>query len=355
MNMPKRNRSVSVMKGIGIFCVVLGHASLTRYLSPLIRVIQLPIFWWVAGWTFDYSKYGKNVGKLLGARLHKFMVPYMGYMFLLMLCHNWFYEFGIMDGLGGGIYVTINDYFTAFTGYFLLGYELLCGAVWFMAPFLISTILFGNIVCFTSLICKEDIKKVWIWTTLISFLIGIFGMILIEIGVITGYRFEMGMLMLPVITVGRIVNMNYSKIEKFINPIGVILSIGIMYGTYFYYGKIINLGSNEIVNPCFFYIIVGGGLYFVMYLIKIVSKLKENNWIVSILALFGDYSLDIMILHMVFFRLLFGINLHIGKPAVEDYTTFVFSNWGICLVIGITLPILVRKICELIYGKIFIR
>ena len=60
MNMPKRNRSVSVMKGIGIFCVVLGHASLTRYLSPLIRVIQLPIFWWVAGWTFDYSKYGKN-------------------------------------------------------------------------------------------------------------------------------------------------------------------------------------------------------------------------------------------------------------------------------------------------------
>lgn len=101
MNMPKRNRSVSVMKGIGIFCVVLGHASLTRYLSPLIRVIQLPIFWWVAGWTFDYSKYGKNVGKLLGARLHKFMVPYMGYMFLLMLCHNWFYEFGIMDGLGG--------------------------------------------------------------------------------------------------------------------------------------------------------------------------------------------------------------------------------------------------------------
>lgn len=353
--MHKKNRSVSLMKGIGIFCVVLGHASLARYSSPLIRVIQLPIFWWVAGWTFDYSKYGKNVGKLLGARLHKFMVPYIGYMFILMLCHNWFYDFGVMDGLGGGIYVTVSDYFVAFTGYFLLGYELLCGAVWFMSPFLISIVLFGNIVCFTSLIYKEESKKMWICTTVICFLIGILGMLLIERGVITGYRFEMGMLMLPVITVGKIVNMNYSKIDKFINLVGAIFSVGIMYGTYFFYGKIISLGSNEIVNPCFFYIIVGSGIYFVMYFVKVMSKLKENSRIVSILALFGNYSLDIMILHMVFFRLLFGINLHIGKPVIEDYVTFVFANWGICLVIGIMLPILVRKVCQLFYRKIFMR
>lgn len=339
-----KSEEVSLIKGIGIFCVVLGHACVQA--QPFVSMFHLAIFFWSAGFTYNYSKYGDNVALLIGTRLHKFMIPYIGYMLILMLCHNIFYYMGIMDE-GIRLYKGA-DYITAFFGYFTLNFESFSGPVWFISPFLISTILMGNIVYFMKIRYVKNITKIWNGVLIISWVLGIVGVFLVDKGFQTGYRYELALVMLPIMVMGKIANMYYQRVKKSINFIGALFAIGIVIVPYLYSGKFISLGSGELLSPYIFYIITFSGIYFVLWLVKMLLYILPYYH--KIFCTLGDYSLDIMILHIVFFRIIYGLSNY-SKGYKQDYATFVFSNSIICLVVGIIFPIMVRKVAQISYQR----
>lgn len=137
---------ISCMKGFAIFSVVLGHCSV--YFSRYVNSYHIAIFFFIAGYSYNWDKYEKAPERLIGTRVHTFMKSYIPYMLIFGLLHNTFLKMGIMpEGVEPyGQY----DLLTRFFRYFVLEYEPLCGAVWFMAPWLIAVAYYGLIAALCS-------------------------------------------------------------------------------------------------------------------------------------------------------------------------------------------------------------
>ena len=222
-NMMKK-RELSILKGIGIFFVVYGHA-LFSFAYPLIQAANVTVFFLVAGWSYDFKKYSGNVSGLIGARLHKFMIPYIMYMMGYLVLHNVFYRWGMYLGQDT-LYTDLSTYINVFAGYFQLGFDSLCGPTWFMAPYLISTALWGNLIYVINRKYKGECKDLWRTVLFFAVIFGILGVLIIQKGIMTGYRWEIALLMLPVMAFGKLVSINWDRIHRYFHPLCAFVAWG---------------------------------------------------------------------------------------------------------------------------------
>lgn len=189
------NPFVACMKGLAIFSVVLGHCS--QYFNGYVNMYHIAVFFFIAGYSYNWNKYEKAPELLIGTRLHTFMKSYIPYMLILGLLHNSFWRMGIMPA--GVEPYGRYEFIARFFRYFMLDYEPLCGAVWFMAPWLIAVAYYGLIAALSYKIA--DGRKYCI-TAAICIVFGLFGVWMLDHGLIQGYRNEIALLFMPVIALG---------------------------------------------------------------------------------------------------------------------------------------------------------
>ncbi|AKB47133.1 O-acetyl transferase [Methanosarcina sp. Kolksee] len=79
---------IDTLKGIGIILVVLAHYSLPIALDTYIFSFHMPLFFFISGFLFDFSKYTESASYFVKGRFKSLIVPY--FCFAVITCIFYF-------------------------------------------------------------------------------------------------------------------------------------------------------------------------------------------------------------------------------------------------------------------------
>lgn len=139
-----RRTDISILKGIGILLMVIGHAGAPRWFSHFLYTFHMPLFFMASGYFFSPSK-ADEPWTFVGQRFRGFYLPFLKWSLFFLLMHNLLFMTGILTSVSDkGLYsfdaIVNRVNLLVFT---MSGYEPhLLGAAWFMRALLLVNLLF---------------------------------------------------------------------------------------------------------------------------------------------------------------------------------------------------------------------
>ena len=145
-----RNATISIMKGIAIILMVIGHAEAPWYVTNFIYTFHMPLFFIAAGYFFS-SKYRSQPWTFISKRVKGLYFPFIKWAIIFLLLHNVWHHFGILNetygNWTGGVthpytwqtfWHRLVSIFTTMSGYD----EFMAGAFWFFRGLFVASILY---------------------------------------------------------------------------------------------------------------------------------------------------------------------------------------------------------------------
>lgn len=343
----KKHTEISYLKGIGIIAVVLGHTNASN-IVPIIYYWHLPLFLFVIGLTYNKEKYANNVSRLIAARLHSFFPMYMVYMVLLGLMRNVFYKMGILQDVYQPYDICTG--MDALVNYLKLNAEPFAGALWFMFPFFWATLLYGVIYLAIYKLRLSE-RGECIFSFVCCTLCSVVGFFYVGKEFFLSSFFDIALVIMPIVWAGGMYRKLQTHSRKFFNIIGFALGIMVLLIAHYRYNLWIILDQRKYVNPLVFYLLAIIGIYCCICVAKLLDK-KSNNIVSRCIGEIGNYSMDIMTLHFLFFKLVDFIYFTCFKVednfVLSDFPHSLYSKTS-CIVytlVGVSGPILVRMILK---------
>lgn len=338
----KRDQTISILKGIGILCVVIGHASIDqpqgyRFLYNVIYAFHMPLFLIASGYFFKAVNIDGCVN-FIKRKLKGVYFPFLKWSLIFLLLHNFFFKIGVLNAQYGwnGNGTTFFDLrqilFNALN--ILLRMEhydgYLLGAYWFMRVLFVSSIL----ICVISSLINKLLKNKEYSIIATSALFLIFAIIKtyyqITLPVIPrgGYREVIGV---SFIGVGYIFGQtdfkkHLNKIYTFVIALVLFLICIIYHPSSMAEEKTFIDSISMFVSGCCGFVLI--------YQVSLI--LKHNTLLSSTLSYMGGYSLTIMTFHFLMFKpisylrtIVYGWDWHmIGcHPVINEQNTWMW----ICL------------------------
>ena len=346
----KRDKTIDVLKGLGIISIVLGHAcnSDNFYSIPMklthdfVYTYHIMIFVFVSGYLFHES----SVKKYIVKRIHSLYVPAVITAFVSMAAYPLWLKLCVVETKDKEFFIKniIKTVLFRPNGIFV-------GPLWFVT-FTFGVGLAANII--HKLLKGRD--KILITTVVV---LGIVGIITCNIYwkyfnfivyIMDGYSVSRALVAIPVFFMGMYFRKKglIKKIKSFIWPIAGLILLLCNYIS----GYSIDIASYELYGGYLFYIIMIIGMVFIISLGKFVSLNKKAEKLVSIV---GKYSLSIMAGHMMVIKLIDGIAGLILKADPERLQLFPYSFpqlWWLYTILGVVIPIMVSILIEKIRLKI---
>lgn len=293
----ERENYWSIMKGLGILAVILGHAGapITKY----IYMYHLALFFFISGFLYK-EKYSANPFLYFGTRMKNLWWPMTKYGVIFALLHNIFLDLNVytnqnIDGIMAINYANINGFIWMIKGVILMKeMELIGGAMWFIRPLLVSLIIF----CAIRYIALHKIFKraeIYVITLVLSCFL--FANYLISNKMVLKYYSDIALLVLPIIYFGFLAKKYWAsiRIRLDIGMLSLILLIFItnMSNTH------IDLSQRRIINPIIFLLTSVLGIYINLVLAKQILKSQKIS---RIMVYIGERSFHIMALHFLMFK-----------------------------------------------------
>ena len=140
--MPDR-RYWNVLKGIGILCVVLGHAC--SWAHDFVYEFHIPLFFFISGFMYSEKKYGDDPYLNVINRFKSSWIKYVIVYWIIMLLHNSLIRWGFMPI--GTEYFSLRNLAEA-CAFVLLGTanELMGGTVWFVPALCMASVFLSFLV-----------------------------------------------------------------------------------------------------------------------------------------------------------------------------------------------------------------
>lgn len=131
------NQAFSIMKGIAIISVVLGHCTTNSRIEAFVNQYHLAVFFFVAGFFFK-EKYVVTPMDFIWKKVKRLYVPFVVAGIGCLLLHNIFYHLNIYD-----TELTIAQFEKGIFDVIIrmVSNELLMGAMWFCPAMLIVSII----------------------------------------------------------------------------------------------------------------------------------------------------------------------------------------------------------------------
>lgn len=346
--MRKLDNKVSFLKGIAIISVVMGHV--WRGSIPIVYMYHLPVFFFVSGWLYNEEKYHNKQSLLFASRMNSTMKVYIGYTVLqIFIIHNLFVQIGVFNQ-----YFSLKDMLNNFTLSLAFVYvEPISPANWFIPVSIVAILIFGGL-CEGSRVVKTllHIKKEIFVKSAMSIgcaLIGFYCMYFSQLA----WRLEIAFLMVPILLLGHLAKKNEEYLGKYLSAGFVIPYFLFGYIIYKIYKVNIDLSGDEIINPIVIYPLILGGVYCCLVLEKYLHKYMK---IYSVIEYIGNYSLDIMMMHMVAAKLVDYVYLtQINSTEISKLNVIVpyIPQLAVAYIIaGVGIPILFRNMCKYIWKRI---
>lgn len=343
----ERNLIFDIIKALGIIAIVIGHCFPSKDVIRFVYGFHLPIFFFVSGLQFNDEKYSKSPYYLLQNRVKSMWGSCFFYMTFFTLTNNLFLKLHILPGNEfTGLNSVINKIFANF---FLVGFERLGGAMWFVPMMLSGVIIFGAI----NYISFEFFNRFRIIiASVLGILAGALGIYCCQHSLRLTHYTQVSLLLIPIMLLGYLISYKKLALEKLLRlPIAILTLILFIYFTVIkdYH---IELSVSQIVSPLLFYPIVICGIYNICYLAKAAAL---NKYIAKALAFIGKYSFDIMALHFLCFKVIDLIFGTITNTSPEIYSAFPhgFTHiWPIYIIVGIIAPPFIRIGASKLYSLI---
>lgn len=342
----KNNVQINILKGIGIISVVLGHTCF--YLVKYVYMYHLALFFFVAGFLYNEDKYGNDVSALHAARMKSVMLPFLLYNFLHLLLRNWM--------IGCGLYsenvapLSKKDFIINFASSFcFISVELIGSAFWFLPVLITANVVWGSIISISNKFLNKYQMLIRYFGVIFSAAVGV---LLIQKEVVLLFHFEEALLVVPILGLGQIYKKNKMKIDKNINWVLALTAGGIVTLTPILADTYIELSMDRIINPFVFYGVTLCGMIFWVW---VSEKIVKFRLLAQVISICGQYSFDIMAMHLFFTKLVDLVYLTYIEPDAGDKARFVYSVvklWPIYLVVGVVGPIAFRKMIDFSLKKI---
>lgn len=331
--MKNRNQVIDILRAIGIVLVVLGHCTDNVFLSRFVYIFHLPLFFLISGYLY------KEVccdapWEYIGLRMKNYLKAYVIYNGILVILHNVFYY---MDLLQSTTVYNLNDITIKFLDSFLFtSTEAFAAALWFIPVLLASLIIFNFIYYITRSVDKnKEIER-----AIIIVLCTLLGIYLNRNNLSLGLHYQTSLVVLPFIYIGQLVRKHGLEAIK-INKLLALLIVVITLLTIKFIPGRVDLSQNNLWHSYLFYPLSIGMLY-VTYVIGFVVN-QHFKKITNILVYIGIRTLPIMGLHIVCYKLLDFIVIHLFTKNYDVLPRFTVSYsqfWPIYTIVGIIGPLL---------------
>ena len=148
MKAPHRDDLWDILKGIGIFAVVVGHSGCPKPLSCFISAFHMPLFFIISGILLN-DLYFENKSAFVKRRIKSLYLPFVKWSVVFILLHNLFFNLGIINALYGYAGIVDRQYSIYDIAYSLIvalismnTFEHLLGAFWFIKALFVGSLLF---------------------------------------------------------------------------------------------------------------------------------------------------------------------------------------------------------------------
>lgn len=340
MTNKKHDISISVVKGLLITLMVVGHSGAPEKLTKFIYTFHMPCFFFISGLLFN-DKYLNDVKSFITRKIKGLYVPFVKWSLIFLLLHNVFEALNLYS-----THYTIHDFkikiFKIFT---LTGSEQLLGGFWFLKELLyasIITILFIKLITYLGAkLNRTSLLLSCIFFVAIAYLASIAPFkiptissktLLATAYFIAGYTFKE-------------MNLNVKK------P----LSIGILGYVVVIIVSLFFKADIDAKGPAIF-------TYFFISIIGSISTIYLSKHICGktthIMDFIGKNTLNILIFHFISFKIVsLGFIMAKGNPfeRLSEFPVLTQSNnfiWILYTIMGVIVPLLIGKgldMCEHIF------
>ncbi len=320
---PKKYYSeIDILKGIGIFLVVLGHLSFkNENISHLIFSFHMPLFFVLSGFVFKRKK----MSNFFLSKFRRILIPYIFFSFISFLAYYMLNFrtsiYTIKDFFIGTLLGISNDYYLAWNV-----------VLWFLSSIFLVNVLFN--VFFR--------KKRWI-VLLFLWLLGF--ILMYNIDAVLPFHIKSTLLAIPFFGFGILLKTNYKYLENFFFnkyleiKSGFLLVFGIVLA--FLNKETPDLRLAEIGQPVLFY---PAGILITLALLGLVKEYR-SYWLIWL----GVNSLAIMGLHLKI-RFL-GVKLIELLPLQNNSLFFNLLVAVTMLILLLPLIIILNKYTPILVGR----
>ena len=335
----KRDLFVDAVKGIGIISIVIGHASwdislggYVLHAGSFVYLYHLAVFAFCTGYLFKPEI--SDIWSYVGKKAKGLYRPFLIYSILYLLTRNLFIKLGIVAGTmstPGDMLVSFSNILT-----FNSPGELL-GALWFVPMLFFASILYAAIWKCTERLPGRSTGEIARILCYIAF--GIAGIYAMQHSLGLLCNLQVTYLFIPVIAAGHYFRRFSGK--RFLNPIGLILSFGVLVYVVNSDLGIIELSRYMIINEWLFYPVTFVGIYFCLSLAKLLCRV---NILERVLAAAGQYSFAIMSLHLLGFKIVDYIVCKVSgqMDILNAYPRSFDSIWPVYYLVGVGFPMLLQ-------------
>lgn len=325
------SRPFSILKGIGIILMVVGHTHCPQIIHDFIYLFHMSLFYFASGFFFK-EKYLYQKKNFLFKRIKKLYGSWLIYGIIFLLLHNFFVKVGFYQEPSpfAGFLMTsydLNTYLSkGLTIILMNGQELLLAPLWFLKSLLVSSILLLIILYLSNKFNVKLCIRHFIFCLLL-----ILGWILIHHQIHLPLNLARESIVLSILYLGFVAKQNIEKIP--FNRWGVMGALGIL--LFLTQLGHIELSVGVIWNPLFFAVCTIAGIYLVL---GFSIKLCEFKLVSEVLVYLGNHTIEILCFHFLIFKL---ISLICGWDVASFPTADVSFAWILYSFAGVCIPILI--------------
>lgn len=361
--MKERDKTIDILKGLCIILVILGHSGFPAL--NFIYLFHMPAFFITSGYCFSnrYTDDIHGIIMLLKSRIKSIYIPCAVYMAIFTLLHNCFIDSYIYLPDGTSVLYPFNYQFSSyyssidfvkniFKSFLMLGHEPMSGVGWFFRVLFIVTMIYG--------IMQLVIKKCFKGNKSRNIANIIIALISMTIGYILSKKNITLISSIPSMftSYGIFVSGYYLRmiLRKYKELFTIKLNILILLGSFillFVFDRYfsISIGDNYVPFPAILILISLVGWFFLYSISNICSLFIISHFLVYI----GTCTATIAFLHFISFKLVTLIIIQL-----KDYPSYVLSSfptalaswWPIYTVIGVFIPLIFKKITDIIMKQV---
>lgn len=367
-----RDTTFSIFKALAIILVVVAHAAAPTYLARFAYLVNVPVFFVLAGYFFSVDNLQQKTDFVL-RRTRRLYLPFLKWSIFFLLIHNLLFPLGLLseqygNAAGGVVHpYTVHEMAQNLWSivFNMSGYDpFLAGAFWFFRGLLVSSIAF--------LILFFLFTKVR-WLTTSTHQVGVIALLMLVLAVwhtleglrITGlaqggYRELMGVFFLSVGFLLRRLE-TVPEAKPYLHPLlgiiggGIILTLLTLFYPVSMSTRAAGLGSVPALA------LSGVAGFFLLRNVSIYLNLLLPR-VQRVLVYIGDNSIYVFGFHLLAFKLVSAVKVGAyglpwgmvgGHPVVQTATDDAF--WVLYVLVGVALPLLWvwgwRTLCERYHFK----
>lgn len=351
--MNNKFREVSILKGLGIIAVVLGHVG--SPLTNMIYMYHMGLFFFISGYLYKDSC-EENLFKYIIKKFKSLYIPFIVFELIFISIRNILIDLHVYDITQINRINGINDFIENLKNIITFNGtpDTLLGAAWFLKVLFYVSILYAMFNIVFKKIFKEENEFL---KCLIIVIISVVSFDLIETGNNIGILLnpnnrKLYKLFTDLLDVRNFIIMGvfymgnlYKKIETKI-PMNIYMAI-ISFISIYYNSKIatIDVSQYSFVGPIFFIFNTLLGVYLNIY---IARKICSSKYKFNIIEDAGKYSLYIMVFHLLACKILDILIINIFNLPIEVASGYpvTFYNeymWISYTIVGTIIPIILTK------------